>query len=240
MKNALSYPLSVIFWLNLGLILIIFHPLQVIALKFWGVSAQQKMVIALNGCIVLNYRTFLGKIIWNQPHNLPKNQPFLLVANHGHLLDIPAFFWYLKAHEVRFVAKKELAKGIPSVSFNLKYGINALIDRNHPDQAIQAIRKLTEFVMLHNKAMVIFPEGTRSKTEDLNAYKTGGISVVLQTCPSIWVIPVAISGTRGLQKGWRIKPFQTLKWTISEGFSAEGKDAQTVAKLCKAFTVSHL
>ena len=42
----------------------------------------------------------------------------------------------------KFISKKELGKGIPSVSFNLRHGGSALIDRKNPMQAVEAIRKL--------------------------------------------------------------------------------------------------
>jgi 1-acyl-sn-glycerol-3-phosphate acyltransferase len=40
------------------------------------------------------------------------------------------------------VSKKELGQGIPSISFNLRHGGSALIDRKDPKQAIPAIKGL--------------------------------------------------------------------------------------------------
>ena len=42
----------------------------------------------------------------------------------------------------KFISKKELGKGIPSVSYNLKYGGSALIDRKDPKQALPEIKKV--------------------------------------------------------------------------------------------------
>ena len=48
------------------------------------------------------------------------------------MYDISPIMWYLRKHHVKFVAKKELGKGIPSVSYNLRHGGSILIDRKKP------------------------------------------------------------------------------------------------------------
>ena len=62
-----------------------------------------------------------------------------------------------------FVSKKELGKGIPSVSYNLRHGDNVLIDRSDPRQAINTLMKFGRENRKENLTAVIFPEGTRSK-----------------------------------------------------------------------------
>jgi 1-acyl-sn-glycerol-3-phosphate acyltransferase len=48
----------------------------------------------------------------------------------------------LRDFHCKFVSKKELGKGIPSVSYNLRHGGSALIDRKDPKQAIPEIKKI--------------------------------------------------------------------------------------------------
>jgi 1-acyl-sn-glycerol-3-phosphate acyltransferase len=81
------------------------------------------------------------------------------------MYDIIGIIWYLRRFHTKFVSKKELGKGIPSVSFNLRHGGSVLIDRKDPKQAIPAIKGLSEYIEKHKRSAVIFPEGTRANAE---------------------------------------------------------------------------
>jgi 1-acyl-sn-glycerol-3-phosphate acyltransferase len=48
--------------------------------------------------------------------NIPNGVPIIFVANHQSLYDILGIIWYLRKFHAKFVSKKELGKGIPSVS----------------------------------------------------------------------------------------------------------------------------
>ena len=74
--------------------------------------------------------------------SVPKNVPIIFVSNHQSMYDIIAMIWYLRRFHCKFVSKKELGKGIPSISFNLRHGGSVLIDRKDPKQAIPAIKGL--------------------------------------------------------------------------------------------------
>ena len=63
------------------------------------------------------------------------NVPVVFVANHQSLYDIPPFIWFMRSNHPKFISKIELAKGIPSVSYNLRHGGAALIDRKNPRQS---------------------------------------------------------------------------------------------------------
>src|SRR3546814_4689000 len=52
-----------------------------------------------------------------------------------------------------------LAKGIPSISFNLRHGGAANIDRKDPKQSIAEILKLANNMKTKNWSAFIFPEG---------------------------------------------------------------------------------
>ena len=66
---------------------------------------------------------------------LPKHKSLIVVANHQSTYDIRPLIFYLRKHHLKFVRKKELGKGIPSVSFNLRHGGSVLIDRKDKKKA---------------------------------------------------------------------------------------------------------
>lgn len=127
--------------------------------------------------------------------NIPKNAPVIFVANHQSLYDIVAIIWYLREFHCKFVSKKELGKGIPSVSYNLTHGGSVLIDRKDPKQAIPVIKGLSEYIEKHTRSAVIFPEGTRSKTGKPKPFAQSGLKILCKYAPSAYVVPITINNS---------------------------------------------
>jgi 1-acyl-sn-glycerol-3-phosphate acyltransferase len=109
--------------------------------------------------------------------------------------DIPPISWYLRKHHLKFVSKKELGRGIPSVSFNLRHGGSALIDRKDRRQALVAIAKLGRYIEKHNRSAVIFPEGTRSRTGHPKKFQPMGIKILMKNAPSALIVPISINNS---------------------------------------------
>lgn len=111
------------------------------------------------------------------------------------MYDIPPLIWYLRKHHVKFVSKKELGKGIPSVSYNLRHGGSVLIDRKAPAKSIEAIKAFAQRIKKNNWAAVIFPEGTRSRTGVPKPFKTKGLLTMFEEIPNAIVLPVTINNS---------------------------------------------
>lgn len=123
---------------------------------------------------------------------------YALVSNHQSLLDIVMIGGLLFTNFPKYVAKKELSKGIPSISLNLRWGGNALIDRKDRIQAFRAIKEMAARAQERNVSVVIFPEGTRSRDGRLKEFKRGGTAMMLGAADRLPVVPVTISGS------WRL------------------------------------
>ena len=96
-------------------------------------------------------------------HKIPENTPIVFVSNHQSISDIPPIGWYFRKYNPKFVSKIELGKGVPSVSFNLKNGGAALIDRKDSKQSISELINFSKRINKNKWSAVIFPEGTRSR-----------------------------------------------------------------------------
>ena len=139
---------------------------------------------------------FLGTTYtFENTESIPKNTPLIFVSNHQSMYDIIAMIWYFRRFHCKFVSKKELGKGIPSVSFNLRHGGSILIDRNDPKQAIPAIKGLSEYIEKHKRSAVIFPEGTRSKTGKPKVFSQTGLKILCKYAPSAYVVPISINNS---------------------------------------------
>ena len=164
MKKIISYPITAIYYLIFFLFLCIFHPIQIICLKVFGYQAHKKSVDYLN-FFLIKCTNLLGTTYkFENLETIPENVPLIFVANHQSMYDIIAVIWFMRKYHIKFVSKKELGKGVPSVSYNLRNGGSVLIDRKDPKQAIVEISKLSKYIELNKRSALIFPEGTRSKT----------------------------------------------------------------------------
>nr|WP_294933608.1 lysophospholipid acyltransferase family protein [uncultured Flavobacterium sp.] len=195
MQKLISYPISLVFYLAFVLCLLIFHPIQWVCLNLFGYQAHKKSVDYMN--FLLGKCTNLLGTTYNfeNLHLVPKNVPVIFVANHQSLFDIVGMIWYLRRSHPKFVSKKELGKGIPSVSYNLRHGGSVLIDRKDPKQALPVIKGLGEYIEKHNRAAVIFPEGTRSRNGIPRQFSENGLKILCKYAPSAYIVPISINNS---------------------------------------------
>ena len=195
MYKIIAILFSSIFYLCFGLLLFVFHGIQVVARTLLGYQTHKVSVDILN-FLLLRCLNILGtRIHFNNPFDLPTNRPLIIVANHQNTFDIPPLIWYLKKHHLKFVSKKELGKGIPSVSYNLRNGGSALIDRKNPRQAVDEIDRHAQLLSKNNWSTLIFPEGTRSKTGIPKKFKSRGVQTLIEKMPNVVIVPITINNS---------------------------------------------
>lgn len=195
MQKIVSYPLSVIFLIFFGLTLLVFHPVQWVCLGLFGYDAHKKSVSLLNLCLMGCTQLLGTRYSFQMPGNMPEKGPLIIVANHQSMYDIPPIIWRLRAYHPKFVSKKELGKGIPSVSFNLRHGGSVLIDRKDRRQAMKAIAGLGAYIERTGRSAVIFPEGTRSRDGHPKPFRMVGLKALIENAPSASILPVSINNS---------------------------------------------
>jgi 1-acyl-sn-glycerol-3-phosphate acyltransferase len=195
MEKLLSYPISVVYYLCFGLCLVVFHPIQWVCFNVFGYHAHKKSVDYLNFFLVRCTNILGTSYTFKNRELIPENVPVIFVANHQSLYDIVGIIWYLRKHHAKFVSKKELGNGIPSVSYNLRHGGSILIDRKDPKQAIPLIKGLSEYIEINKRSAVIFPEGTRSKYGKPKEFAQSGLKILCKYAPSAFVVPISINNS---------------------------------------------
>lgn len=195
MEKLVSYPISVVYYLCFGLTLVIFHPIQWICLNVFGYQAHKKSVDYLNLFLVRCTNILGTTYSVKNKEVIPNNVPIIFVANHQSLYDIVGIIWYLRRFHAKFVSKKELGKGIPSVSYNLRHGGSVLIDRKDPKQALPVIKGLGEYIEKNKRSAVIFPEGTRSKTGKPKEFAQSGLKILCKYAPNAYIVPISINNS---------------------------------------------
>ena len=184
--TLLGYLLTPVYLLVFALLLVLFHPVQMVCWSIWGYGAHKKSVDILNLLIIRSLFILGADISSGVLNKGPKTGPSSLFRNHQSLFDISPISWGFRDHHPKFIAKIELARGIPSISYNLRHGGSALIDRSKPLQSVREIGKLGRYIEKNRYAVSIFPEGTRTKDGKMKPFLPAGIDALLKAAPSRW------------------------------------------------------
>ena len=235
--NAMVWLYSILFDLVFLAILLVFHPLLALA----GVISRElfwRIFIVMNRALVWNLRicgrtTIIVSGVENIPHS---ERPVLVIANHQSMFDIPLLITTFWPRQTRFIAKKELARGVPSVSIGLRLSQAALINRSDRRQAIHEIRAFSQSVGEANGTACIFPEGTRAKSGVMKPFKPIGAATFLKQVPHALVCPVAIHGSWFIVRRalWPFEARQTVRITILPPIEAGSIEPQGLVAMCEA------
>lgn len=194
MKRILDWVFTVPFLVSLGLTLAVFEPIARIA-RLFGLRPMEVTMGVLQRILLVVFRISGTRLEVERSPQVRPRSGYILVSNHQSLFDVPIFGGLLFSNYPKYISKRELGRWLPSVSFNLTHGGNALIDRNDPRQALKAIRELGEAAERRNVAVVIFPEGSRSRDGQLRTFKLGGLSELVDAAPSLPIVPTTIDGS---------------------------------------------
>lgn len=172
----------------------------IILLCFVGLANFASRVFAtlwarLNAAVTLMRVTTEGK------DKLTPGQSYVLVANHLSLVDIYVLYGFTGL-DIKWVMKKEL-RSVPVLGLACELMGHIYVDRSNTDKALDSIQRAKKRIK-DGMCVVFFPEGTRSRTQELRQFKKGAFRMAHDLGVSI--VPVSIHNTN------RILPSDTLDW----------------------------
>tara|TARA_B100001564_G_C20583418_1_gene644289 strand:- start:452 stop:1198 length:747 start_codon:yes stop_codon:yes gene_type:complete len=195
LNKIFEYILSIIYYFFFFQLLLIFQPIQWLCYNLFGYNAHKKSVDILNFFLLGSLKILGTRISFKYESKIPKNFPLIFVSNHQSTYDVSPIIWNLREFHPKFVSKKELGKGIPSISYNLKKGGSVLIDRDGEKGVLDQIKKFGENIEKNKWSAVIFPEGTRSKDGNMKKFHHGGLNTLIHSIPSAYIIPLSINNS---------------------------------------------
>lgn len=161
-------------------------------LFIWFVTTRFRLLRRLRFRILRLLIFFIWRLWVAEVHGfqkIPMNEGAVIVSNHLSYFD----FWILSAvlkHNTVFIAVKNLDKrGI--VGWTMKLNTIVYVDRDKPGASF--FKKIMWYLTDQARSVVIYPEGTRSRSGRMLVPKPGFVKLALKAGVSI--IPVAMRGT---------------------------------------------
>ncbi len=120
--------------------------------------------------------------------NLKARFPAIYVSNHTSQLDIWFGMWFCP-FGVAGLSKKEIVK-VPGLGWLYTLSGHPLIDRSNRERAIATMNETAAFLNKHRFGLWIWPEGTRSRTGELQSFKKGFAHAALAT--RLPIVPIVV------------------------------------------------
>ena len=129
--------------------------------------------------------------------NVPRGTAVVYCSNHQSNVDPPVLYRALD-RRLHILFKAEL-RSVPILGIVMETGGFIPVTRGKRDEAMGAIDLAAASIRSGN-SFLIFPEGTRSRNEELLPFKKGGFIMAIKAQAPI--VPVAVSGGRdAMRKG---------------------------------------
>lgn len=135
--------------------------------------------------------------------HIDPDTPQIIASNHVSWFDVAALAVHVPKR-YRFIAKRELAR-VPLWGRAWQAAGHIAIDRADTQRAIATLDGVSRMIERDHSAIIIFPEGTRSPTGQLQPFKKGAFMLALRS--GVDVVPTAVQGTHSIlpRDSWRVR-----------------------------------
>ena len=193
---------KIIFWASVILMTLGFS-----LLFYWMIIIPAKKPLIWVSQLWIKGFLLLTRLVWNiryqlkDIHHIPQGEAVIIASKHQSLLETFILFHHIS--NFSFILKRELL-WIPIWGWWLgRLGRTIAIDRSSGVKALSKMLDITEQFKQKNRAIIIYPEGTRGLPQQQLPLK-GGVGAIYQKL-QIPIVPVALNSGCFFPKKGKIK-----------------------------------
>lgn len=192
-QNALvRRALSALYWAFVSLTMPLFFCVALVIFVISWPFDRRRVALHLWSCFWASFYIYanpLWRVRIRGREKLPWRGAAVLVANHLSLIDILVLYGLYRPF--KWVSKEEVFR-IPFVGWNMVLNDYVRLRRGDRD-SIRAMMQHCREHLARGAPVLLFPEGTRSPTGELQAFRDGAFRLAIELqCP---VIPIVVRGT---------------------------------------------
>ncbi len=176
---------------------VIFGSLAIILSYF--IPAQMATFCGVIWARIAAWSAFIRLRVQGREHVDPQ-QSYVIVANHQSAVDIIVLYGWLGI-DFRWVMKQEIRK-VPFLGYACYRVGHIYIDRQNKAAAIKSLQAAKARIR-GGTSVLFFPEGTRTRGSELQAFKKGAFKMAVDL--GLPILPVTLSGTG------RIMPTKSIR-----------------------------
>jgi 1-acyl-sn-glycerol-3-phosphate acyltransferase len=159
--------------------------------------------------------------------NIDKNRTYIIIANHQSLADI--VLAYQTKMQFKWVAKKSLFN-VPFIGWSLSLAKHIKLERGN-FSSIKKVYKEAAYWLKSGISVLFFPEGTRSKTDEMGDFRNGAFKLAIKE--KVPILPIVFEGTgTAIPKGsWIFTTKTSAKLKVLPAIETSGYKPADFAKL---------
>jgi 1-acyl-sn-glycerol-3-phosphate acyltransferase len=212
-------------------------------LPFLVINTLIFALLAFLFSVICNPRvgSYIGGVLWSKLNtfllpvlvkvegreNIRPNTSYIVLTNHQSAFDIFLIYGWLGL-DIKWVMKKELRR-VPGIGFASEKVGHIFLDRSNSRAALESLN-LAKQKLINGSSVVIFPEGTRSKTGNPGVFKRGAFKLALDL--ELPILPVSLIDTRKVLPAGSINILPArVRMIIHKSIEIRGFDEKNMSEL---------
>ena len=220
---------SLLVWIVWQVLLVVWTPVVALALvstAWWDRRRWITGRVFRFGARILVGLNPYWKVRWEGPIPARGEHPFVAVANHESLADI-VLIGTLPV-DMKWLSKSSIFRA-PFLGLMMRMSGDVPVRRNDPDSRSESYQALKQWID-RGASVMIFPEGTRSRTPEMLPFKNGAFRLAIETGRPIQ--PLAVAGTRNaIEKGSMKFGRADVVVRVLDQVSTEGMGSESIEEL---------
>jgi 1-acyl-sn-glycerol-3-phosphate acyltransferase len=193
-----SILINLYLWIFALVTIILIFPLYLATWTLTVIFDKKRIIVHYLTCLWGSLYTWANpwwRVRITNRENFKKGKPYIIICNHQSMLDIVVLFRLMTYF--RWISKTEIFR-VPVVGW-IMYMNNYIHLKRVAQKSIFRMMEISRKALLSGIPVLIFPEGTRSASGELQQFKDGAFVLAVDTKTDI--LPLIITEDSGALSG---------------------------------------